>query len=187
MGALRTPREKWIEEGLRVLAEHGVDAVRIEVLAKAIGVTKGGFYGYFADRDELLREMLDVWEREAVDDVIERVQAAEGDVVDQARLAGRLTFSNDRVLPIDLAVRSWARRDADVAERLRRVDNRRMDLLRVAIGSYCTDPEEVEARCLAAFCLAIGRHIIAADHLGRSRDEVVAGAASLILGISGNP
>jgi DNA-binding transcriptional regulator YbjK len=34
MGALRTPREKWVEEGLRALAEGGVEAVRIEALAK---------------------------------------------------------------------------------------------------------------------------------------------------------
>ena len=56
MGALRTPRETWVEHGLQVLAEGGVDAVRVEALAKALGVTKGGFYGYFADRDALLTE-----------------------------------------------------------------------------------------------------------------------------------
>ena len=34
--------------------------------------------------------------------------------------AGVLTFSGDRLLPIDLAIRDWARRDRAVAERLRR-------------------------------------------------------------------
>ncbi|MGK3952431.1 TetR/AcrR family transcriptional regulator [Microbacterium sp. I2] len=187
MGALRTPREKWIEEGLRVLAEQGVDAVRVEVLARALGVTKGGFYGYFGDRDALLAAMLDAWEHESVDDVIERARNAEGDIVDQARIAGQLTFSNDRLLPIDLAVRAWARRDPVVAERLHTVDNRRMQVLREAISSYCSDPGEVEARSLAAFCLAIGRHLIAADHAGRARDQVVADAATLILGRAAGP
>jgi Bacterial regulatory proteins, tetR family. len=46
----RTPRDRWIEEGLRALAAGGPDAVRVEVLAQALGVTKGGFYGQFADR-----------------------------------------------------------------------------------------------------------------------------------------
>jgi AcrR family transcriptional regulator len=181
MGALRTPREKWVEEGLRVLATGGVDAVRVEVVAKALGVTKGGFYGYFTDRGALLTEMLDVWERECVDDVIDRIGHEHGDVRDQVRLAGRLTFSSDRLLPIDLAVRDWARRDQAVAERLRRVDNRRMQLLRDAISTFCPDPDEVEARSLLAFCAAIGRHFLAADHLGRSRDQVMARAADLLL------
>jgi AcrR family transcriptional regulator len=181
MGALRTPREKWVEEGLRALAEGGVDAVRVEALAKALGVTKGGFYGYFADRGALLTEMLDTWERESVDDVLDRVEQESGDLIDQVRLAGQLTFSSDRLLPIDLAIRDWARRDPDVAERLRRVDNRRMQLSRDAISGFCADPDEVEARCVLAFCLAIGRHFLAADHPDRTRDQVVARAGDLIL------
>ncbi|MEV6102333.1 TetR/AcrR family transcriptional regulator [Nocardia sp. NPDC051981] len=181
MGALRTPRETWIDAGLAALATGGVDAVRIESLAKALGVTKGGFYGYFADREALLTAMLDTWEREAVDNVVEEVARAEGSVLDKARLAGHLTFSGDRLLPIDLAIRDWARRDAAVAERLRRVDNRRMDLLRDAIGTICSDPDEVEARSLLAFCAAIGSHFLAADHPGRTREEVIARAGDLIL------
>src|SRR5688572_20914677 len=125
MGALRTPRETWVEEGLRALAEGGVEAVRVEALAKALGVTKGGFYGYFADRRALLTAMLDTWERASVDDVLDRIEHERDDVLDQVRLAGQLTFSSHRLLPIDLAIRDWARHDQDVAERLRRVDNRR--------------------------------------------------------------
>jgi AcrR family transcriptional regulator len=181
MGALRTPREKWVEEGLRVLATGGVDAVRVEVLAKALGVTKGGFYGYFADRGALLTEMLDVWERECVDDVIDRIGHEHRDVRDQVRLAGRLTFSSDRLLPIDLAVRDWARRDQAVAERLRRVDNRRMQLLRDAISTFCPDPDEVEARCLVAMALFVGSHFVAADHGHRSRREVIDRALEQLL------
>ncbi|WP_225729572.1 MULTISPECIES: TetR/AcrR family transcriptional regulator [unclassified Nocardia] len=181
MGALRTPREAWVEAGLRALADGGVDAVRVEALAKTLGVTKGGFYGYFADRDALLTAMLDVWERESTDDVIARLEQAGGDVLDRARLAGKLTFSGDRLLPIDLAIRDWARRDPAVAERLRRVDNRRMQLLRDAIGTICTDPDEVEARSLLAFCAAIGSHFLAADHPGRTRAEVIARAGDFLL------
>jgi hypothetical protein len=66
------------------------------------------------------------------------------------------TFSTDRLLPIDLAIRDWARHDQAVADRARRVDNRRMQLLRDAISTFCPDPDEVEARSLLAFCMAIG-------------------------------
>ncbi|WP_369145720.1 TetR/AcrR family transcriptional regulator [Streptomyces sp. R44] len=182
MGAARTPRERWVEEGLTVLADGGPDAVRVEALAKRLGVTKGGFYGYFADRDALLAAMLDTWEREAADQVVERVrQEPDGDPRALITLAGMLTFSGERLRPIDLAVRDWARRDEAVAARLRRVDNRRMELLREMIGTFCSDPDEVEARSLLAFCVAIGHHFLAADHQGRSRAEVLARAGDLIL------
>ncbi|WP_455354757.1 TetR/AcrR family transcriptional regulator [Streptomyces sp. SYSU K217416] len=181
MGALRTPRERWVEEGLRALATGGVEAVRVEALAKALGVTKGGFYGYFADRGALLTEMLDAWERECVDDVFDRIEHEGGDVLDKVRLAGQLTFSSDRLFPIDLAIRDWARRDQAVADRLRRVDNRRMQLLRDAISTFCPDPDEVEARSLLAFCMAIGSHFLAADHPGRTRAQVNARAGDFLL------
>lgn len=181
MGSLRTSRERWIEEGLRALAAGGIDAVRVEALAKALGVTKGGFYGFFVDRGALLTEMLDAWERASIDDVLERIGQEPGTALDRARLAGRLTFSGDRLLPIDLAIRDWARRDEMAAERLRRVDNRRMQVLRDAIGTVCTDPAEIEARSLLAFCMAIGIHLLAADHGGRTDTDVLSRASAIIL------
>lgn len=181
MAAVRTPRDTWVEEGLRALAEGGPDAVRVEALAKRLGVTKGGFYGYFADREALLEAMLDVWERESTDEVIDRAAREAGDPKTMIRLAGMLTFSSDRLLPIDLAIRDWARRDEGVAERLRRVDNRRMALLREVIGVFCDDPDEVEARSVLAFCAAIGGHFLAADHGGRTRAQVLARATDLLL------
>ncbi|WP_312874456.1 TetR/AcrR family transcriptional regulator [Actinomadura litoris] len=181
MGAVRTPQAAWIEEGLRALAAGGPEAVRIEALAKSLGVTKGGFYGHFADRNALLEAMLDVWERESIDDVVARVAHEGGDARAKIRLAGRLTLSGDRLLPIDLAVRDWARRDEVVSERLRRVDNQRITLAREMIGTFCSDPDEIEARSLLAFCLAIGSHFLAADHPGRTRAEVRARATDIVL------
>ena len=84
-----TPRSRWIEEGLRALAAGGPDAIRVEVLAQALGVTKGGFYGHFADRNALLEEMLDCWERMSIDEVLERVERKGGGARTKVRLAGR--------------------------------------------------------------------------------------------------
>src|SRR4051794_41591561 len=75
----RTPRTSWIEEGLRALGVGGPDAVRIEALAQALGVSKGGFYWHFDGRPALLEEMLDAWERVGVDEPINVVEAGGGD------------------------------------------------------------------------------------------------------------
>jgi AcrR family transcriptional regulator len=168
----RTPRTEWIGAGLRALAAGGPDAVRIEPLAQELGVTRGGFYWHFASRRAFLEEMLDTWERRSTDDTLERVEREGGDARDKVRRAGMLTFSKE-LLPIDLAVRDWARRDGSVAERLRRVDNRRMEYLRSLISTFCPDADEVEARSLLAFSLAIGNHFVAADHGRRSRNKVL--------------
>jgi AcrR family transcriptional regulator len=177
---IRTPRNRWLEEGLHALAEGGPDAVRVEALAQALGVSKGGFYGYFADRAALLTEMLDAWEAMSTDDVLRRVEERGGDARARIRLAGALTFS-DELLPLDLAIRDWSRRDPAVAERLRRVDNKRMAYLRQLFGAICADESEVEARSLLAFSLMIGQHFLAADHRDRSRAEALEMAARWLL------
>lgn len=171
MAPARTPRSRWIEEGLRALAEGGPDAVRVEALAQAIGVSKGGFYWYFDDRRALLDELLDAWEQMSTDDVVEQIESGGGDA---RTILGRLfALAGEELLLIDLAVREWARRDRHVAARLRRVDNRRMEYMRSLFSSFCPDPDEVEIRCVLALSLWIGSHFIAADHNGRSRTDVL--------------
>ena len=147
--------------------------MRVESLAKAQGVTKGGFYGYFDGRPALLDEMLDAWERISVDEVIDRIESAGGDVRERLRHLSTLAGTSDEVLKIDLAVRDWARRDEAVARRLRRVDNRRMDYMRSLFSAICSDPDEVEVRCMLFYSLWIGSHFIAADHGGYSRSDVI--------------
>ena len=172
----RTPRGTWIRVGTQALADAGPDAVRIEPLAKALGVTRGGFYWHFEDRQALLDEILDAWERAAIDEVLERVERRGGDPRTKARRAGALTLS-DEVLPVDLAVRDWARRDPAVAMRLARVDNRRMDYLRDQFRAIGAGEDDVEARSLLAFSLLIGNHLITADHGSQSREQVLDRAA----------
>jgi AcrR family transcriptional regulator len=167
----RTPRSMWIQAGLRALSAGGPDAVRVELLAKDLGVTRGGFYWHFTDRSALLEEMLDRWEQATTEEVIGRLEAEGGDP--GSKLRRLLALTSSRVLMTDLAVRDWSRRDQAVAERLRRIDDRRMEYLRSLFAAFCGDADEVEARCMLFFSLLIGNHSIAAEHHGRSRADVL--------------
>jgi len=169
----RTPRASWIDEGLRALAGGGPDAVRVEPLAQALGITKGGFYWHFEHRNALLEEMLDRWEHVMVDDVIERVDAGGGDAAARLRRLFGLGASVDDLLAIELAIRDWARRDADVAARVLRVDNKRMDYMRGLFGELFSDPADVERRCFVVMAIFVGNHHIAAQHGRRTRSAVL--------------
>jgi AcrR family transcriptional regulator len=180
----RTPRAKWIEEGLRRLAAGGPDAVRVEAIASALGVTKGGFYGYFANREALLAEMLDHWELSTTRELIDRVESEGGDAVAKLHRLITIVASADQLtttVTIDLSIRDWARRDPAVAERLRRVDNRRMDYLRELFAAFCPDPDDVETRSLLVYSVYVGNHFLAADHGTRTRAEVLAHTRAWLL------
>jgi AcrR family transcriptional regulator len=179
----RTPRTKWIEEGLRALGVGGPEAVRVETLAQELGVTKGGFYWYFDDRSALLEEMLDAWERVVVDDAIEIIEGGGGNGKAKLRRLFAVASSPEALglRMIDLAVRDWARRDKAVAKRLRRVDNRRMEYLRSLFGEFCRNENEVEVRCLLFASLFVGNRLLAADHGKRSREQVTEQALRKLL------
>lgn len=168
----KTLRGEWVDAALSALADGGPVAVRVEVVAAALGVTKGGFYGHFTGRPALLEAVLEAWESRCTREIIARA-GFEGDPRERLRLVGQQTSSDD-LLRIDLAIRSWARTDPAVAERLRRIDNERMAFLRATFGAFVSDPREVEARSTLAFTMVIGRHFLNTDHPGYTTPEVLA-------------
>jgi AcrR family transcriptional regulator len=179
MAKVRTPKRAWVDAALRALASGGPDAVRIEALASSLGVSKGGFYWHFTDRQALLDAMLDTWETAMVDDVIARVESQPADT--RAKLQHLFDLAPSADFTVELALRDWSRRDRDVAKRLRRVDNRRMAFLRSLFGEFCADEDDAEARSMLAYSLLIGSYFIAAQHAGRSRSQMLQLAVDRLL------
>jgi AcrR family transcriptional regulator len=168
---VRTPRGAWIDAAQQALGAGGPEAVRVEALAMSLGVSKGGFYWHFKDRQALLDEMLDSWEKTMVGDVIATVESRP--VEPKAKLQQLFELASTVDFAVELALRDWARRDREVAKRLRRIDSRRMEYLRLLFGQFCADENDVEARSMLAFSLFIGSYFIAAKHGDKSRTEVL--------------
>ena len=93
---------KWIEAGLAALARGGIDHVRVEVLAKDLGVTKGGFYRRFADRRALLGAILETWARGRIA-AIEQHAKLDG-VSARQRLRELIRLYSETVNPRGMAV-----------------------------------------------------------------------------------
>jgi len=173
MAKVQTPRDAWVEAALQALATGGPEGIRVEALAAHLGVSKGGFYWHFKNRRALLEEMLDSWERSVVGDVIEQVESEPGEPRVKLQHLFDLALASPDLLPTELALRDWSRRDSEVAARLHRVDNQRMEYLRSLFGPICVDEDDVEARSILAFSLFIGSNFIVAAHGGRSRSQVL--------------
>jgi len=52
----------WERAALDLIAEHGIQAMAIEPLARRMGITKGSFYWHFSNREALLEQALLRWE-----------------------------------------------------------------------------------------------------------------------------
>jgi AcrR family transcriptional regulator len=123
----RLDADAWIAAAFDALAEGGVDAVRVEPLAKALGITKGSFYWHFADRRALIDAMLASWADGRIAAIREQ-SSAQGAPEAVLRALADLypRHANVRGLSIELAIRALARSDEDSAKAVRAVDRERL-------------------------------------------------------------
>ncbi len=151
----RLAREDWIHEGLRLLREAGVDSVRVEPLAKRLGVTKGSFYWHFADRPALLSALCDTWRERSTVGVAARVEAEGGTPRDRLERLFRLTASADGRL--ERAMRAWAAHDPAAQAVVAGVDERRIAYLVARFTEIGCDADTALARARFGYLALIGQ------------------------------
>jgi AcrR family transcriptional regulator len=154
----RLSRTDWLTTALGALARDGAAAIRVEPLAKRLGVTKGSFYWHFADRPALLAAVLAEWERRATDAVIVEVERAGGDAGAKLGNLFRIVFGADGRL--DRAIRAWAANDAAAAAVQARVDRRRLDYLERQFAALGFAADDAAARARFAYQSLIGDFIL---------------------------
>jgi len=151
-------REAWIKGAIAILAEHGADGLRVEVLAKRLGVTKGSFYWHFKDRRDLLDAVLDFWKQGRLRDIRKQTQAEPGGEV--AALLHTIevyaSARNRKGISIEAAVRDWAGRDAQAAAVVEEVDAERLACACRLFLARGLDVEEAQARSLLLYAYVFG-------------------------------
>ncbi len=147
-------KQDWIDEGLKVLAEGGVDAVRVEPLAKRLNITKGSFYWHFKNRQALLTEILQAWVTIQTNHIIELVDAAEGDALAKLLYLFELAVQDDG--KVENAIRAWAANDIRVVEVLDQVDHRRLTYTRDLFLAVGFTPVDAMVRARMVYYALIG-------------------------------
>jgi AcrR family transcriptional regulator len=154
----RLGKQEWIIAGLKALTRGGVDGVRIERLAKDLGVTKGSFYWHFKDRDQLLMALLDAWKSLATTDIIAEVDALGQDAAARLRSLFMIVLQSDGRL--DTAIRNWSAKDAKAQAVQADVDERRLDYVRSLFAELGFPAAEALARARLVYHALIGEFSI---------------------------
>ncbi len=169
----RKSRSDWIGAAVHAMAEGGVAAVRVERLAKALGVTKGSFYWHFESQQALVDAVLQAWEEQGTEAIIDAVMAGEASPTERLLHLWNRTLAGSHRLQAELAIRDLARHDPQVAALVKRVDARRLGSVRQLMTELGWPEPVVEARSLLCYSLLLGNFLIQADHGERTRAEVL--------------
>jgi len=141
--------ERWISEGLRVLADEGISGVRIDRIAARVGLSKGSFFHHFANATAYRTALLDAWRTRTLEQM--------GDAPALSELA---EFANRREALIDVdlerSIRAWASHDESAAAALEQVDRARLAALQHAWAGRIADPDRARVAALLPHLVVIG-------------------------------
>jgi AcrR family transcriptional regulator len=145
---------KWSRAALELLAEEGIDGVRVETLAKRLGVTKGSIYWHFKDRDALLQTMLTDWRRHATLAIIDRLEQTGEPPERRLRQLLHLPLAGGRSkrgADVELSVRLWGRTDPRARAALEEIDQLRLRYIGRLLEECGISATEAPARAILAY------------------------------------
>jgi AcrR family transcriptional regulator len=171
----------WLQAASEALREGGVEAVRVEALARRLGVTKGSFYWHFADREALLAALLADWERRAGGRILARIEAASQ--APRERLALLLeTVVREGGGALDPAIRAWSRTDHRAAACLARVDELRLVWLVQLFEALGYAGAEARTRARLSYLALIGEHSLSSAATVEDRLDQAARTLAILTG-----
>lgn len=148
-------RDSWIAAAFEALMALGPEAVAVEPLARSLGATKGSFYWHFANREDLLRRALEMWERANTAEVIALIDRAADDPRTRARaLIDLFTASNIRRGELGMFAASD---HPEVSAALKRVTEARIDYVRKLLVAAGFADDVARRRALLAYSFYLGR------------------------------
>ncbi|MFV3074355.1 TetR/AcrR family transcriptional regulator [Niveispirillum fermenti] len=157
----RLGRDDWVLAAKKALVARGVDAVKIDRLAREIGVSRGSFYWHFKSRGELLAALLTYWRDTNTTALRTAIEGNGGDGLAQFKALIRTWLEEKDFSPsFDNAVRDWARHSKTASALLRRVDEERTVLFCDIFRNMGYDEAECAIRARVLYFHQVGYYTL---------------------------
>ena len=181
-------KQDWVRAALFAIADGGTAAVAVESLAARLGATKGSFYWHFRNREQLIAEALECWERDDTDEVIDELVSV-ADPVERLRRLLQIAIryeDDDAAGQADVGLLAAAS-DPVIAPVLKRVADKRLDFLEGIFREIGFSAGESRQRARIAYSAFLGWFELrrVAPHrapIGRERDGYERAVLDLVLG-----
>ncbi|MEA1028071.1 TetR/AcrR family transcriptional regulator [Pseudomonas sp. N-137] len=167
-------REDWIHAAQHVLVKSGVDAVRVDTLAKELKITRGSFYYHFKSRGELLEGILGNWRARATEDVILHLRNAHSSPLQQLQRLLELPSHGQTArdaAAIELGIRAWARRDKQARLAIDEVDSHRLSYIEGLLLQADVPQSEAEDRAYLIYAYQLTLSLLHSEDTPQQRME----------------
>jgi AcrR family transcriptional regulator len=160
-------RQDWLNIGIQTLIEKGIEAVRVDPLAKLLSVTRGSFYWHFKNRDDLLEEILNEWEARNTKNIIEQIEGLNSSP--SAKLLSLLEIAAKDDNLLEKAVRVWSVNDTRAAVAISHIDQQRLDYLQNLFLQLGFPEADSRVRAQIAYSVRLGWFVMASSSYASER------------------
>jgi AcrR family transcriptional regulator len=165
-------RADWIIAARDLLIAGGVEHVRIGRLSETLNVTRGGFYWLFKSREDLLSEVLKHWEHTNTRP-FEKILNNKHNGTDELNALFDIWLSEKEYIPAyDSAIRDWARISKKTARVVKRVDAKRIDLMKTIFLDLGHPEDEAAVRARVAYYHQVGYYILGLGEPRKARSKL---------------
>lgn len=167
-------RDAWLEAARSALVEEGTAGVEVNKLAKRLDVTRGGFYWFFASREQLLDGLLEFWVQTSTV-LFERVANATGQSgLQKFQALVELWISEKEYDPKwDGAVRDWARTSPKVLDTVHSVDEQRIGFIEQVFRDLGYKGKEAQVRARITYYHQVGYYALGVRESRKQRFELM--------------
>lgn len=147
----------WLGAAYESLLEAGVDAVKIQPLAKKLNLSRTSFYWFFKDREELLSALISRWREKNTGSLIKQA-GAYAETVAEAMLNVFDCWLNRELFDsqFEFAVRSWALQSPEILAEVQGADRQRLDALSRMFLRFGYDERHADVRARTIYLVQIG-------------------------------
>lgn len=182
-GNIKVTRRDWLNAAMDTLIEAGVDQVKILTLAARMGVSRSSFYWYFKSRSELLDALLTAWEAHNPRSIIAQAGLPSISICEAICNIHKCVVNPALFdIPLDFAVRDWARRSPRVKSRLAETDQEVIAAITAMFERHDYPPQEALVRARVLYYMQLGYD---AAELGESWDVRIANVPHYLLTFTG--
>jgi len=141
----RVSKRDWLEKALEVFVGGGVEAVKVNDLARQLEISKSGFYWHFRDRADLLEAMQLYWVNEFSRQIIEKTYCQDTPLRDRLVSLVKAIRSKESG-KLDLAFTAWAQTEPSVRELVDQVRDMRVAFIKELLSETGLGDAEVTSR-----------------------------------------
>lgn len=175
--------EVWLDAAYQALVEGGVDAVKIQPLARRLNLSRTSFYWFFRDREELLRALVARWRDKNTGSIVRQTEAY-AESIAEAMLNVFDCWHDPGLFDsqFEFAVRSWALQSEEILAEVRGADRVRLEALARMLRGFGHDAASADVAARTVYLVQIGYISMQADEPVAERMARVPGYVAIFTG-----